>query len=67
MKYLLLAIIVFTSTLCYSQKEDKKLQKEISELVKGYNGDIGIYIRDLKKGKSCFNQCRYYIPDCKHR
>ena len=62
MKYLLMAIILFGSTLCYSQKEDKKLQKEISELVKGYNGDIGIYIKDLKNGKNVFINADTIFP-----
>ena len=62
MKYLLPAIILFASTLCYSQKEDKKLQKEISELVKGYNGDIGIYIKDLKNGKNVFINADTIFP-----
>ena len=52
MKYVLLAIMLFASTVCCSQKGDKKLQKEISELIKGYNGDIGIYIKDLKNGRT---------------
>jgi len=62
MKYLLMAIILFGSTLCYSQKEDKKLQKEISELVKAYNGDIGIYIKDLKNGKNVFINADTIFP-----
>src|SRR6476620_8806986 len=62
MKYLLMAIILFGSTLCYSQKVDKKLQKEISDLVKGYNGDIGIYIKDLKNGKGVFINADTIFP-----
>jgi len=52
MKYLLLSIIVFASTLSYSQKGDKKLQNEISQLIKDYHGDIGIYIKGLKDGRT---------------
>src|SRR5215510_14301748 len=51
MKYLLAALTVLLSITAYSQKEDKKLQKEISEIIKGYNGDIGIYVKSLKTGK----------------
>jgi beta-lactamase class A len=62
MKYLLPAIILFASTVGYSQKEDKKLKKEISELIKGYHGDIGIYIKDLKDGKTVFINADTVFP-----
>lgn len=62
MKYLLPAIILFISTLCYAQKEDKRLQKEVSGLIKGYNGEIGIYIKNLKKGKTVFINCDTIFP-----
>jgi beta-lactamase class A len=35
-----------------AQRNDKKLEKQIAELIKGFNGDIGIYVKDLKKGKT---------------
>ena len=35
----------------YAQRADKKLQAQLQEIINGYNGDIGIYIKDLKKGK----------------
>ena len=62
MKYVLLTIILFTTILCYSQKKDRKLQKEISELVKGYNGDIGIYIKDLRNAKTVFLHADTVFP-----
>jgi beta-lactamase class A len=34
-----------------AQKTDKKLQTRITELLKGFHGDVGIYVHDLKKGK----------------
>ncbi|HEY0356741.1 MAG TPA: serine hydrolase [Flavisolibacter sp.] len=34
-----------------AQKTDKKLQRKIEALVKGFNGDIGIYIKNLENGK----------------
>lgn len=36
---------------CYAQKTDKKLKAEIEETIKGFNGDIGIYVKSLKTGK----------------
>jgi beta-lactamase class A len=34
-----------------AQKTDKKLQLQIENLVKGFKGDIGIYVHDLKHNK----------------
>ena len=36
---------------CYAQKTDQKLKKQIEELISGFNGDIGIYVKSLKTGK----------------
>jgi beta-lactamase class A len=35
-----------------NKKTDKKLQKQVAELIKGFNGDIGVYIKNLKNGKT---------------
>lgn len=35
-----------------AQKPDKKLQWQIEEVIKGFNGDIGVYIKNLKNGKT---------------
>ncbi len=34
-----------------SAKTDKKLQQQVQQLLTGFNGDVGIYIKDLKTGK----------------
>lgn len=34
-----------------AQKTDKKLQAAIQDAVKGYGGDIGIYVKNLRTGK----------------
>jgi beta-lactamase class A len=53
MKYLIAAaIIVFAVGNCYAQKTDKKLEKEITNLVMGYHGSVGIYIKNLNNGKT---------------
>jgi len=62
MKYLFPALILFISTQCYSQQHNKKLQKEISEVIKGYNGDVGIYIKGLRKGKTVFINADTIFP-----
>lgn len=41
--------------LCFSasaQKTDHKLEKKLTEAIKGFHGDIGIYVKDLKSGKT---------------
>ena len=34
------------------QKTDKKLQSKIEEAIGGFNGDIGIYVKDIRRGKT---------------
>ena len=36
----------------YSQSTDKKLFKKISGSIQGFNGDIGIYVKNLRTGKT---------------
>lgn len=45
----LLFLIPFTAI---TQKTDKKLASNIQQAIEGYNGDIGIYIKNLKTGKT---------------
>ena len=46
-------LIIFTFISSYAQeKTDKKLQLKLNELVKGFNGDVGIYVKNLKTGKA---------------
>ncbi len=40
--------LFFLPFMIQAQKTDKKLQSKIENLIKGFNGDIGIYIHDLK-------------------
>ncbi len=34
-----------------AQKTDKKLYSKVAELLQGFNGDVGVYIKDLKKDR----------------
>src|ERR1043166_6391667 len=53
MKYLFFASsMIFFVNSCFSQKTDKKLIKEVASLVTGFNGEIGIYVKDLNNGKT---------------
>ena len=51
MKYKILIILLFTSTVAFSQT-DKKLTCELEKLVSGFNGQVGVYVENLKTGKT---------------
>jgi beta-lactamase class A len=50
MKIIYIILLCFPS-IVFAQKIDKKLQLQVEELVKGFNGDIGIYVKSLKTNK----------------
>jgi beta-lactamase class A len=63
MKYLIsAAIIIFIVGACYAQKPDKKLEKAIVNLITSYNGDIGIYVKNIKNGKTVFINADTIFP-----
>jgi beta-lactamase class A len=51
MKYLVLFNLLIIHLCSYSQQIDKKLQKKIEKAIAGFNGDIGVYVKNLKKNK----------------
>ena len=54
MKILKLVLILsFVSSFLFAQKEktDVKLNQILTEMAKGFNGDVGIYVKNLKTGK----------------
>ena len=53
MKKLLICQLLFViPVLSFSQKTDKKLQLQLEQSVSGFNGDIGIYVKNLRTGKT---------------
>jgi Beta-lactamase class A len=47
--------VLFLFTICsisYAQKKDRKLEREITEAIKGFNGNVGIYCINLKNNKT---------------
>jgi beta-lactamase class A len=52
MKKIMLAILFSLPLFLFAQKTDKKLQSKLQEAVTGYNGDIGIYVKNLRTGKT---------------
>ena len=51
MKSILLFCCCLLTVLTFAQKADKKLQQQVTQLVKDFKGDIGIYIHDLKHNR----------------
>src|SRR5258705_2150691 len=48
----LLFLLSFTIIVAAAQKTDKKLQAKLQESIIGFNGDIGVYIKNLRTGKT---------------
>ena len=51
MKKFALILLLFTCFAGYAQKTDKNLQAKLEDAIKGFNGDVGIYIKNLRTGK----------------
>src|SRR5689334_997258 len=51
MKRFLLLVILFVPVVLSAQRTDKKLENVLREKIRGFNGDIGIYVKNLKTGK----------------
>ena len=51
MKKIIIAILFILPFLAAGQKTDKKLQTKLQDAISGYNGDIGIYVKNLRTGK----------------
>jgi beta-lactamase class A len=49
---LFLLFAVYTCIVASGQKTDKKLQNRLQESIVGFNGDIGIYVKNLRTGKT---------------
>ena len=47
---ILFCFIIFNST--NAQKTDEKLTNQITQLIQGFHGDIGVYVHDLKHNKT---------------
>jgi beta-lactamase class A len=51
MKKLFWLLLIFTVSTTNAQKTDRHLQNEISNMVKGFHGQIGVYVLDLSKNR----------------
>ncbi|HYO22054.1 MAG TPA: serine hydrolase [Flavisolibacter sp.] len=46
------AVVMSVGVCSTAQKTEKKLQRQVEEAIKGFNGEIGVYIKNLKNGKA---------------
>ncbi len=51
MKKIIIAILFCLPFFATAQKTDKKLQAKLQQAISGFNGDIGIYVKNLRTGK----------------
>ncbi|MNZ94058.1 Beta-lactamase precursor [compost metagenome] len=51
-KLLVIVCAFFYCNVLSAQNVDKKLTNELQELAKGFNGTVGIYVKNLKTGKT---------------
>jgi len=53
MKRSFFLLLAFSSiSFLFGQRTDSKLQKKLEETIQGFNGDIGIYVKNLRTGKT---------------
>jgi len=53
MKRSFFLLLAFCSiSFLFGQRTDNKLQKKVEEAIQGFNGDIGIYVKNLRTGKT---------------
>ncbi|MEI6264911.1 MAG: serine hydrolase [Sphingobacteriia bacterium] len=50
-RFLFFIVAILLSLTSIAQKTDKKLTEKINELIKGFKGDIGIYVHDLERNR----------------
>jgi len=51
MRRVLIPLFLLCCFFANAQKTDHKLELQIQELLKGFNGDVGVYVHDLKKDR----------------
>lgn len=52
MKRIFLLFLLSFTIIAVAQKTDKKLQAKLQQSIIGFNGDIGIYVKNLRTGKT---------------
>ena len=60
--YIFIFLVLNTGAYAQKEKTDQKLTQIINELVKGFNGEVGIYVKNLKTGKIASYQADSIFP-----
>jgi beta-lactamase class A len=50
-KHIITSFLLLSSVFLFAQKTDRRLQQKIQEMVAGFHGDIGVYVKNLRTGK----------------
>jgi beta-lactamase class A len=50
-RFIFFTCLLFACFVSTAQKTDKRLQERVSDLLKGFNGEIGVYVHDLTKNR----------------
>ena len=62
MKNIVITILFFLPLFVTAQKTDKKLRATLQTAISGFNGDIGIYVKNLRTGKTVFINADTIFP-----
>ena len=52
MNKLFILFFLLTTSIAFAQKTDRRLEEKIREAISGFQGDIGIYVKSLRTGKT---------------
>jgi beta-lactamase class A len=61
MKYKFLTLLLFIVSASFAQT-DNKLNTQLQEAVKGFNGQVGVYVKNLKTGKTAMINADTLFP-----
>jgi beta-lactamase class A len=52
MKFIIVSVALLINVSVGAQKQDKVLYPQLKTLAENFNGDVGIYVRHLKSGRT---------------
>ncbi len=52
MRITLFALLLLFNAAVTGQRTDRRLQQKVEELITGFNGEVGVYIKNLRTGKT---------------
>lgn len=61
-KWFVLILMLCTGVAAWSQKTDHRLEKQIRELLQGFQGEVGVYVKNLRTGRVAVYQPDTVFP-----